>query len=169
MILRPSRLCAAAIACGLSSCADPVASPPVGPSPAASTQAAPPKPKRPRMNGRGEITSISLPDAFALQQTDAALILDARPAFFYHLGHLPGAVNLPKSNAVAEITAREAELKNAAAHGKSILVYCTNFACPDARAVARHLASFGISSATLTGGWEAWNDSGLPTESSLHP
>jgi rhodanese-related sulfurtransferase len=164
MIFSPSKLMTAACLCGFASCADPVVNPPVGVAAAEPTQAKPP-----RMNGRGKVTSISLTDAFALQQTDLALILDARPAFFYHLGHIPGASNLPKSNALAAITKRETEIKTAIADGKSIIVYCTNFACPDARSVARHLASFGFSSATLTGGWDAWQEGGLPTESSLNP
>lgn len=120
--------------------------------------------KPPRMNGRGKVSSISLTDAFALQQSGQALIYDARPAFFHHLGHIPGSVSLPKSNADRQIHNREQEIKDALAAGKTLIVYCTNFACPDARAVARHLSGFGYPSSTLTGGWDAWVESGLPTE-----
>lgn len=124
--------------------------------------ATPPKP--PRMNGRGKITSISLTELFPLQQSGQVLIFDARPGYFYNLGHLPGAVSLPKMNCDAQITKREDEIKAALAAKKTIVVYCTNLLCPDARTVANHLASFGYSSSVLSGGWDSWKESGLPTE-----
>lgn len=116
------------------------------------------------MNGRGKITSVSLTDAFTMQQSETALILDARPGFFYGLGHLPGAISFPKSHCDELITKHEGEIKAALAAKKTIIVYCTNLLCPDARTVADHLASSGYSSSTLTGGWESWKESGLPTE-----
>ncbi|GAA5118360.1 rhodanese-like domain-containing protein [Luteolibacter yonseiensis] len=121
-------------------------------------------PKPVRMNGRGKITSVSLTDAFTLQQSDKALILDARPGFFYGLGHLPGALSFPKSDCDALIEKHEGEIKAALAAKKTIIVYCTNLLCPDARTVATHLADSGYSSSVLTGGWESWKESGLPTE-----
>jgi rhodanese-related sulfurtransferase len=127
-------------------------------------EVAPVAKKKPRMNGRGKVTSISLTDAFALQQSGKALIYDARPGFFYGLGRIPGAISLPKAKGEEQIAAREPEIKAALAEGKTIIIYCSNSACPDARAVARHLASFGYSSSTLSGGWDSWKESGLPTE-----
>ncbi len=145
----------AAIVLGLASCAQPVVP---------ETKVAALK-KPVGMNGRGKITSISLNDLFALQQSDRVLLYDARPGFFYGLGHLPGAISLPKSPDYDEqIVKREAEIKAALAAKKTIVVYCTNLTCPDARSLAIHLAGFGYSSSTLTGGWEAWKESGLPTE-----
>lgn len=120
--------------------------------------------KPPLMNGRGKISSISITDFFPLQQTGQVLIFDARPAFFYHLGHIPGAISLPKADCDAQIVEREAEIKAALAAKKTIVVYCTNRLCPDARTVAIHLAGFAYPSSTLTGGWETWKESGLPTE-----
>jgi rhodanese-related sulfurtransferase len=117
-----------------------------------------------RLNGRGKTTSISLTDLFALQQSDEALIFDARPRFFYHLGHIPGAISLPKDGCDAEIDKREAEIKAALAAKKTIVVYCTSRTCPDARTVASHLSSFGYSSSTFGGGWDSWKESGLPVE-----
>lgn len=116
------------------------------------------------MNGRGKVSSISISDFFALQQSGDVLLYDARPGFFYGLGHIPGAISLPKSNIEAHIEKHEDEIKAAVAAKKPIVVYCTNFACPDARAVAMRLAGYGYSSATLTGGWESWKEAGLPTE-----
>lgn len=131
----------------------------------ANVKPAEPAPKKPvRMNDRGKVSSISLTDLFALQQSGQVLIYDARPGFFYNLGHLPGASSLPKMNCDEQITKREAEIKAALAEKKTIVVYCTNLLCPDARTVANHLAGFGYSSSVLTGGWDSWKESGLPTE-----
>ena len=155
MTFHRSQFLTAAIALGLASCAQPV----VPETPVAAMK------KPVRINDRGKITSISLTELFALQQSDRVLLYDARPGFFYNLGHLPGAISLPKSEDCDEqITEREAEIKAALAAKKTIVIYCTNLACPDARTVAIHLAGFGYSSSTLTGGWEAWKESGLPTE-----
>ena len=150
-----------AIAIGISSCAPAVPAAVVKP---ATTPTPKPKPRPARLNGRGKISSISLTEVFALQQSGQALIFDARPGFFYGLGHLPGAINLPKAGCDVEIEKREAEIKAALAANKTIVVYCTNLLCPDARTVAMHLAGFGYSSSTLAGGWESWKESGLPTE-----
>ncbi len=122
------------------------------------------KPKPVRMNGRGKVSSISLTDFFPLHESGKVLLFDARPGFFYSLGHIPGAINLPKDGCDAQIDKRESEIKAAIASKKTIVIYCTNLLCPDARAVATHLADRGYSSAVLSGGWETWKDSGMPTE-----
>lgn len=113
---------------------------------------------------QGKVSSISLTDAFALQQADGALICDARPPFYFAMGHIPGAINIPKGNCEDVIAARKSELDAAVAAKKPIIVYCTNFLCADARTVATHLAYNGISSAVMGGGWDSWKESGLPTQ-----
>lgn len=159
------RLTLAAAFAGLFASCTPPAQEAPAPAPVKKTEAPAKAPKKqPRLNGRGKVSSIPLTDLFTLQQSDKALIFDARPHFYYALGHLPGAISLPKANCDAEIMKREAEIKAALASGKTIVVYCTNFACPDARTVAMHLADFGYSSSTLSGGWDAWKEAGLPTE-----
>jgi rhodanese-related sulfurtransferase len=117
-----------------------------------------------RLNGRGQVTSVSLTDFYALQQSGKVLLYDARPRFFYHLGHLPAAIHLLKSDCDEQIAKNDADIKAAVAAKKTIVVYCTNRLCPDARTVAIHLADFGYSAAVLEGGWETWKESGLPTE-----
>lgn len=155
------------MALALGSCADSAKEPPASPPVAtrSTSPAAKPESKKPvRMNGRGTISTISLGDFFALQQSGTALILDARPSFFYHLGHIPGAVNLPKNRCDEAIAAREATIKTALAAGKSIVVYCSSSTCPDARSVAIHLSGFGYPSRIFTGGWEAWREADMPGE-----
>jgi rhodanese-related sulfurtransferase len=101
---------------------------------------------------------------FQLQQTNAALIYDVRPGFFFGLGHIPEANSWPKSKYAAQLASRETELRVAAAAKRPIVLYCTDLACPDSATVASRLAALGHSVAILEGGFEAWKTSGLPTE-----
>ncbi len=149
----------------LGSCAAPSAGPQLE-APASPT-AEPSKPafkKKPRLNGRGKIASISLEEFFALHQSGKLLLFDARPAFIYQMGHVPGAINLTKHNCDQKIHDRESMIKSALAEGKTIVVYCTGVMCPDARAVAMHLSGFGYPSSIFSGGWDAWSEAGMPVE-----
>jgi rhodanese-related sulfurtransferase len=156
-------LASTAIALTVACCAHPAQQAPVA---QAATVAAVviKKPKPVRMNGRGKIATTSLTEFFPLHAAGSVLLYDARPSFFYHLGHIPGAISLPKDGCDAQIRKREPEIKAALAEKKTVVIYCTNLMCPDARAVATHLADYGYSSATLSGGWETWKESGMPTE-----
>jgi rhodanese-related sulfurtransferase len=120
--------------------------------------------KPPRMNGRGKITSISFEDFFALQQSGKAMIFDARPAFIYQLGHIPGAIHLPKDNCDTQIHSREESIKSALADGKTLVTYCSGPGCPDARTVAIHISGFGYPVSVFHGGWSAWKDAEMPAE-----
>ena len=155
------------LALALASCVTPAKEPPAKP-PAGHTQdppAAGPQYKKPvRMNGRGEVSSISLGDFFTLQQSDKAVIFDARPAFFFSLGHIPGAINLPKNRCDESIAARESAIRSALAEGKTMVVYCSSVTCPDARAVAIHIAGFGYPAKVFSGGWDAWREADMPRE-----
>ncbi len=122
------------------------------------------RPESRRVNGRGKVSSISLTDFFEQQQADKVLLFDARPAFFYKLGHIPGAISLPKNDRDARIAQYDADIQTALADGKTIVIYCTNLLCPDARTVAIRLADSGYPSSTLTGGWDSYKETGLPTE-----
>lgn len=166
----PNAIAFAAAGCLMVSCTEPSSNPlpaPAAPTgvPADTRQAAEPAfKKKPRMNGRGEVNSISLEQFFELHQSGKALVFDARPGFFYNLGHIPGAVHLPKGNCDEEIHKREAEIKAALASGKTLVVYCTSLTCPDARTVARHLSGFGYPASIFSGGWDAWKEAGMPVE-----
>lgn len=117
-----------------------------------------------RMNGRGDISSISLEEMFTIQSTGNALIFDARPNFLYRIGHIPGARSLPKADCEKAIATMDGELKSAVAAGKPIVVYCSGILCPDARTVAMHISGFGHPAKIFSGGYDAWHKAGLPTE-----
>jgi rhodanese-related sulfurtransferase len=148
----------------LSSCA-------TQPTPAATAAPAPkvePKIEKPKLKSseRGEVDSISMEDTFKHQQAGSALIFDARPTYFYKQGHVTGAISLPWDAVDESIKGHEGQLNQAKASKTPIIVYCTNSLCKEARTVARHLSSFGYSSLVFHGGWDAWREAGLPTESS---
>ncbi len=163
-----------ALALALAACAEkPLASPFEGSADgphldaAAIQKASTEKPKNQKPTpaiSRGKVSTISLERFFALQQSGKALVFDARPGFFYHLGHIPGAIHLPKQNCDAQIRNRETEIKSALAKGKTIVVYCSGLNCPDAMTVASRLSVFGHPAAVFSGGWDAWKDADLPSE-----
>lgn len=117
-----------------------------------------------RMHGRGKVSSISLEDFFVLHESGKAMVFDARPAIFHQFGRIPGAINLPPKNCDSAIFKREDEIKAAIAAGKTIVVYCSGFLCPDARTVAMHISGFGYPASVFSGGWDAWKEAGMPVE-----
>ena len=124
-----------------------------------------PKTKKPvRMNGRGDVSSISLEEMFALQGSGNALIFDARPGYLFLLGHIPGAESLPKSDCENSIAKIDERLKSTVAAGKPIIVYCSGIMCPDARTVAMHISGYGHPAKIFSGGYDAWKKAGLPTD-----
>lgn len=162
MIRLRASFSAALLAVVFASCAKPPAGDVAQPAPAAPEPTAYKNP--PRMNGRGKVSSISMEEFFELHAAGKALVFDARPGFFYKLGHIPGAVHLPKDKSDARIHQREPEIKSALAAGKRIVVYCSGPGCPDARTVAMHISGFGYPAAVFSGGWNAWQEAGLPVE-----
>lgn len=152
---------AGGLAVALASCANPAPQEPMKPAVSSTfmekSVPVPPKP-------RGTVSAISMEDLFALQQNGQLLLLDARPSFFYSLGHIQGAISMPKGGSAEHIKLREEEIKTALAAKKTIVTYCTNASCPDARSVAANLSEAGFPCSVLVGGYESWKESGLPVE-----
>jgi rhodanese-related sulfurtransferase len=148
----------AAASLSLAACSMP--SPYVVQPPNRQTESVKPVPPKPR----ADLSSISLEDFFALQQSGEALIIDARPSFVYQFGHIPGALNIPKKRCAEEMPERESEFRKAIESGRKIVVYCTGLHCPDAEAVGHHLTSSGIPASVFHGGWDAWKEAGMPVE-----
>jgi rhodanese-related sulfurtransferase len=161
MTRRWSTTLAGVLAVGLASCAKPASQEPVKPptAPAAKEKPAP-KPPAPR----GRITSISMEDLYLLHQNGQVMLLDARPSFFYSLGHIQGAISMPSGGSAEHIRLREEEIKTVLAAKKTIVLYCTNAACPDAHNVAENFSKAGYPCSVLAGGYESWKESGLPVE-----
>lgn len=112
----------------------------------------------------GAVTTIGLEELFPLHQSGDLLLIDARQPFFYNLGHITGAVNLPRGSSAATIRKRDAEFRKAVASGKTIVTYCTGVTCPDARSVAEQISALGHPVRVFTQGWHIWRDAELPTD-----
>jgi rhodanese-related sulfurtransferase len=113
---------------------------------------------------QGKLTEIRLETLFPKQQDGTALLYDARPAFISSFGKIPGAIPWPRSEYDALLPAREEQIRDAKDDGKIVVIYCTDAACPDARAIGEKLAARGHDIAILAGGFALWKDTGLPTE-----
>jgi rhodanese-related sulfurtransferase len=167
-MIHPIRMLMAALAAGLATQActpAPTEAPP--PTAPARPTAAPvgKKAKKPAAASVSEkVTSIGFDGFFALHQEGKALVFDSRPAYHHQLGHIPGAVSLPKDAGPDAIAAVENDIKQALAAGKTIVVYCSGMLCADARTVARRIAAAGYPASVFSGGWDAWTDAGLPVE-----
>ncbi len=156
MLPTPTRLLAVMVVCFATACVKPP--PPVQP-------VAKLKPvATPRVKPTAVVTAISLTNLFTLQQSDRVLLYDARPAFVYAFGHLPGARNWPRGSFDSDLPQHEAEIKAAIATDRAVVLYCTDAACPDAGAVAERLAKLGYQVSVLDGGFAAWKEAGLPIE-----
>jgi ArsR family transcriptional regulator len=111
-----------------------------------------------------EITSISIGRLFPLIESSRVLVIDARPSIIHRFGHLPGSLNVPRSDATATVRRMNDIWVAARNESRPIVVYCTNRACPDAFAVASAIAALGHACSVFEGGWEEWKSAGLPVE-----
>jgi rhodanese-related sulfurtransferase len=113
----------------------------------------------------GDVTE-EIPAAEAKRRLDrGALFLDARPADFYPLGHVPGALSLPEDDFDRAFARLEGPLRSRF----DIVVYCSGFGCEASHIVARRLREKGVAAAVLVDGWPAWTDAGYPTRAGGEP
>ncbi|MFK7849556.1 MAG: rhodanese-like domain-containing protein [Akkermansiaceae bacterium] len=104
----------------------------------------------------GNLTRMPLGDLYQLVQRNAALVFDVRPKFFYKMGHVPNAINFPKSEFDDKISEHEEAIRAANKNNTPVVVYCTDLSCPDAMTVATKLSQRGYDVSILQGGYEAW-------------
>lgn len=107
------------------------------------------------------ISGIKLGNLFQLLEEDRALLVDVRPAFFFRLGHIPGASSLPLKNFEAGLQSFRQNLADARASGRTVVIYCADEDCPDSLTTARKLARLGYSTSVYRGGWKEWRSAGL--------
>ncbi len=155
MHLRSIPVLTAVAVLSVSACVNPPPSPPPVQSKAEAKPVAPKK---------GVVSTISLTTLFELHQAGRVLVVDARPGFVYAFGHLPAAVNWPRLSFDSTAARHEAELKQAVASDRVIVVYCTDAACPDAASVAQRISTLGYPVSILEGGFAAWKEADLPIE-----
>jgi len=92
-----------------------------------------------------------------------ALVIDARPEKQYRSGHIPSAVSLPRDDFDQRYQVLQPVLQSHL--DQRIIVYCSNFHCPDSQIVAAELLKRGCQHVRLfRGGWDDWQTAGLPEE-----
>ncbi|MGQ9859530.1 MAG: rhodanese-like domain-containing protein [Thermodesulfobacteriota bacterium] len=107
------------------------------------------------------LEEISLQEAWRTHQAGKSLFLDARDPASFQAGHLPGAINVPPS----EAQGFSGEIRALAQAGMIPISYCDGVDCPLSAELARHLKEMGIEGVrVLVNGWSRWRDSGYPVE-----
>jgi rhodanese-related sulfurtransferase len=112
---------------------------------------------------QADTTDIGLEQFVAFVRSGTGIVLDARPELFHKVGHVPGALSLPRE----DFDLGYARLKNRLESSKSgpIAVYCTDETCDDSRFVRSRLRALGFTRvAVYPGGWDEWTAAGLPKE-----
>lgn len=146
-------------------CTDPtVDSPPVSEARAAGqapVRAEAPAPATRPSKANGKITEVDLNRLLQLQDSGKAYLIDVRPTLFYTMGHIPGAVSIPKKSFPLSLVKHEQAVEAAVKAGKVLVLYCQNVECPDGYAVGKELAEMGYSTSLYKGGWEEWKQMGF--------
>jgi len=106
---------------------------------------------------------LSLEDFSSYVENQRGLTLDARPEIFHRLGHVPGALSLPRDDFENGYAALKAKLE--ANRSQPIAIYCSSSSCEDSGLVKKSLASLGYTNLALfEGGWSEWTNAKKPEE-----
>jgi rhodanese-related sulfurtransferase len=98
---------------------------------------------------------LSLSEFSKVVDTRQILILDARPALFYRLSHVPGALSLPREDFAQGYARLKAKLESNPA--QPIVIYCSDSSCEDSKLVRDSLKKLGYSNLSLfEQGWSGW-------------
>jgi rhodanese-related sulfurtransferase len=110
-----------------------------------------------------EVRDIDLDEFRELLTKQNALVLDARPEIFHRLGHVPGALALPRDDFESYYQKHRARLEGY--KNRTLLIYCQGSSCEDSHLVADALSHLGyLRLAVFTGGWNQWTQEHLPEE-----
>lgn len=106
---------------------------------------------------------ISLDEFREMSATGAALIVDTRPEPFHALGHVPGALSLPRDTFVASYLKGRVVLEQH--KDLPVLLYCSGDPCEESHLIGGALQQLGfIQVYIFTGGWRQWQEMELPEE-----
>jgi len=107
---------------------------------------------------------VTLEEMRSLVSSPNVVLIDARPEIFWRIGHIPGALSLPREafeSRAAEIKARLDVNPEAL-----IVVYCSSPHCEDAKMVVGGLRGMGYANVRhFPGGWTEWESSRMGSES----
>lgn len=123
--------------------------------------------KRPGLDSNAPpVTVVGIDRVIHAVNKRTHLIIDARPDLFWEIGHIPGAISLPRKQFAEYYPKTESILREAVAMGRPLLLYCADLHCPDAGALAKELNQRGFNGVLLfEAGWGAWEEAGQAVES----
>lgn len=103
-------------------------------------------------------SSIEPADLQKLQQEQDPLIIDVRSLEEFQAGHVKGALHIP----IDQLESKLSELPS----DRTIVPYCNMFHPGQSRGekARDQLQAFGLDAQVLQGGFPAWRDANLPTE-----
>lgn len=111
----------------------------------------------------GAARELSLEEFREFAATRRGLVLDVRARDAYALGHVPGAISFPGAYFEGSWLAMKDRLE--ADKSRPVAVYCPGPQCGASRSVAEQLSRRGFTDvAIFPGGWQAWQQAGLPEE-----
>ncbi len=91
------------------------------------------------------------------------VVLDARPEIFHRLGHVPGAISLPREEFKESYSKQRALLEKD--KSQPIAIYCSSSSCEDSQMVADALVKLAYAHIYIyKGGWSDWTSAHLPEE-----
>jgi rhodanese-related sulfurtransferase len=109
----------------------------------------------------GGAVRIELDEFLKLRDDKSVIVLDARPAVFFGLGHVPGALSLPRDDFEEGYARVGAVLPK----DRTLVVYCASETCEDAGLVRAALMRLGHAKIMIFhGGWSEWREAGLAEE-----
>jgi rhodanese-related sulfurtransferase len=109
-----------------------------------------------RFDGFTAQVSVSIPFGVtveeALKAPNPVVWVDARPEDMFKIGHIPGALNLNRTNWGKSLS----QLFGFYAPGKEIIVYCSA-GCSESEEIANQIRNLGLDPVlVLEGGFDAW-------------
>lgn len=108
-----------------------------------------------------DLETITPEEAWSRYEQGKILFVDARERFAFEQGHLPGALNVPVSDAGKYLD----ELRDRTGPGVELITYCDGLDCALGSELAGILRSRGIPSVrVLAAGWVGWYEAGFPVE-----
>ena len=113
--------------------------------------------------GDEEGTFLTIEQFLGSMKRSEVVILDARPKEDFDEARIPGARSLPEDLCAEQFP----QVLQSVAFEQEIVVYCSGRECDSAEEVAAFLTDVGFGNTKVyPGGWEEWEELGLPVESS---
>ncbi len=107
--------------------------------------------------------NLSLDEFRVFVKEKRGLVLDVRPEIFHRLGHVPGALSLPREDFEKSYARLKSKLETD--KNQPIVLYCPGGSCDDSELVQKGLVRLGYTQVVVfRGGWTAWTQAGLPEE-----